>query len=344
MAPSQDGDVTCFISPEVVNKSWFTPGKPVIFVNGMMNSPANHAESAMAISLMLGAPVYGVFNAKINFVSDLWQCLTDKLRLAGVQALPRAGFANWSRVIDAQYAVARQRNPALSKAEYVASLLGANRATQALFRLLVGSPAALLGRPIHCHSQGNLITSNALTAVALARGLGSIDGQPVFSYGSPCRYWPHGIARVNNAFTFDPVSMLDLRADLTSAKIGWKASHGFPAVHGFQYYAEHDGEFIVNRFRFGGWGMTLNMDEKGLARFCVAMGTNIRRLRSVFDRLEKAHPTDSDDVAVTYVDLLSDGQIAALRSAGPEFIAQLRRILSSGVPFPDERAAIRRLG
>lgn len=338
-APQNDGDITRYVSDEVRDKSWFTPGKPIVFVNGMMNKPSDHVDSADALSLMMGAPVYGVYNAKVNFVSDLWQCLTDKLRLSGGQSLPPDGFEAWSRLIDVEYKIVTLARPGLSKTDYVGGLLGGNKATQSLYRLLIAKP----GMPIFCHSQGNLIVSNALTAVALAKGTQAIAGQEVNSFGSPCRYWPPGLKRTNYAFTFDPVSMLDLRADLTSSKVGYGFSHGFPVVHGFEWYAKHDGEFVVNRFRWGGWGMTVSLDEKGLAEYCVLQDTNVRRLRSIFDRLEKAHPTDSDDVALEYVNLLSDEQIARLKATDQGFVDQLKRLLHSGVVFGDESAAASRL-
>ncbi|AUH64475.1 hypothetical protein [Paracoccus zhejiangensis] len=341
-APGEDGDVTRFVSPEVRDKAWFNPSKPVIFVNGMMNDPSHHVESAMALSLMMGAPVYGVYNAKIGFAADLWQCLTDKLRLSAIQAQRPSGFEAWAKLIEVEYQLVKKAQPGLSKTDYVGSLLGSNKATQSLYRLLTGQ-GGMLGAPIYCHSQGNLITSNALTAVALAKGTQAISGLEVNSFGSPCRYWPPGIRRTNYAFTFDPVSMLDLRADLTSSKVGYSFSHGFPVVHGFKWYAEQDGEFVVNRFRWGSWGMTFSLDEKGLAKFCANQGDNVRRLRAIFDRLEKAHPTDSDDVALEYVKLLSDTQIARLKLLDAGFVTQLVRLLESGATFADERGAIERL-
>ena len=87
------------------------------------------------------------------------------------------------------------------------------------------------------------------------------------------------------------------------------------------------------------WGM----DEKGLAKFCVGLGTNTRRLRAIFDRLEDAHFTDSDDVALEYVNLLPDQQIAALQTSDPKLIAQLVRLLEAGYTTGQENRAIQRL-
>ncbi len=341
--PSKDGDITRYVSPELNGKSWYDPSKPIIFVNGMMNEPKHHMESAEALSLMMGAPVYGVYNAKVGFWTDLWQCLTDKINMAVIQAERPSGFAQWAQLIDKLYKTAKVTKPGLSKVDFVGVLIEANKATKAFYDLLVAEPGGKLGRPIYCHSQGNLITSNALTAVALAKGTQAIAGLEVNSFGSPCRYWPPGLKRTNYAFTFDPVSMLDLRVDLTSSKVGYDFSHGFPLTHGFEWYAKHDGEFVVNRFRWGSFGLTASMDEKGLAKFCVAQGNNVRRLRSIFDRLEKAHPSDSDDVAVEYVNMLSDEQIKKLKATDSVFIDQLIRLLDSGFTFADEKAAINRL-
>lgn len=335
--PDRDGAVTRYVADEVRNKSWFNPNRQIIFVNGMGNTGANHAESCYELSLMMGATVLGVYNRTDGFWSDLGQCIKDKINLSGAQSQSLMSFDSWKAVVDMAYLAARSNNPGLDKRDFVGTLIAGNNATHALYALLVGQGGTGPGIEIFCHSQGNLITSNALTAVAIAQGSQAIAGMQVNSFGSPCRYWPPGIARVNNAFTFDGVSFLDLRMDLTSSKVGFKVAHGF------MEYARHDGEFVVNRFRWGGWGLTFNMDEQGLAAFCVEQGENTRRLRSIFTRLRDAHPSDSDDVAVAYVNLLSDQRIARLKQADPGFIDLLIGLLESGAVFGDERAAARRL-
>ena len=334
--PGTDGAVTRYISPEVRDKSWFNPGRPVIFVNGMMNTPEDHMKSANALSLMLGVPVIGVYNKKDGFWRDLFQCITDKAQLTSMQTRNVHSNDQWIQLYDALYQSEKAKRPTLTKAAYIHDLLNGNAAAQSLFALLA-APGGMLGTPIYCHSQGNLVTSNALTGVTMAQGVGAVQGLEVNSFGSPARGWPAGLRRVNNAYTFDPVSFLDLRMDWTSSKVGFKAAHGF------LNYVDQDGEFVVNRYRTGGWGMTVNMDEKGLAKFCATQGTNTRRLRSIFDRLEKAHWTDSDDIAVAYVDLLTDAQLAALNQTDPAFIAQLIRLMRAGVTTSDERSAIARL-
>lgn len=334
--PAGDGAVTKYISPEVRDKSWFNAGKPVIFVNGMLNSPEDHMKSANALSLMLGSPVIGVYNRKDGFWRDLFQCISDKAQMTSMQTSDLHTNDQWIRVYETLYQVEKLKRPGLTKAAYVHELLASNAAAQSLFALLVAE-GGMLGTPIYCHSQGNLVTSNALTGVTMVRGTGAVQGLEVNSFGSPARGWPAGLRRVNNAYTFDPVSFLDLTMDWTSSKVGFKVAHGF------LNYVDQDGEFVVNRFRTGGWGMTVNMDEDGLADFCVTLGTNTRRLRAIFDRLEKAHWSDSDDVAVAYVNKLGDAQIAALQVSDPQFVTQLVRLLNAGITTGDERLAIRRL-
>jgi hypothetical protein len=342
--PSGDGAVTRYVSPEVVGKAWYNPAKPVIFVNGMQNSGELHRDNALALSLMVGAPVHGVYNKSTGFLSDVFQCVTDKLRLAGIQAESAGGQTDWYKTVESLYQLERKRNAGLSKDDFVHGLLGSNEATKALYALLIGAPNGLLGAPIYSHSQGNLIASNALTGVMLARGPAAIAGIEVHSFGSPARWWPAGLKRQSYSFTFDMVAFLDLRGDWNSSSVGYRFSHGpNPFTHGFLFYAAHDPEFVINRFRTGGLGMTVNMDEKALAKFCAGLGVNTARLRGIFDRLEKTHYTDSDDVAVEYVELLTDQQLAALQSTDPVFVRQLIRLLEDGFVAGDERRAIKRL-
>ena len=215
-------------------------------------------------------------------------------------------------------------------------MISSNKATLSLYALLA-APGGLNKPRIYCHSQGNLITSNALTAVALAKGQAAVNGIEVNSFGSPCRYWPQGVARTNYAFTFDPISWLDLRTDLSSSKIG------FVAAHGFDVYLQHDAEFIVNRFRWGAFGLTASLDEKGLAGFMVRIGNNPKRLRGILERLYKAHWSDSDDVALLYVDAMSDADLRTIRNGDPSVIALLIKSLETGWTTSREKAAIQRL-
>ncbi len=337
--PNGDGDVNLYINPEASGQSWFNHGRRVIFVNGMDNSPTDHAQSAMALSLLQGCPVIGVYNRTDGVWADLGQCIRDKLTLAHMDAsLSGVGIESWTRMFQTLLAAARLRNPAIDPVDVGGELVRGNAATYALYGLMAGGGHVDMGRtPIYCHSQGNLITSNALTAMAVARGMSAISGIEINSFGSPCRYWPPGIQRTNNAFTFDPVSWLDLTMDLSSSKIG------FVAGHAFTLYMQNDAEFTVNRFRWGSFGMTASMDEAGLARYMIRMGNNPGRLRGILARLDSAHNSDADDVAYEYTTRASDSLLRQIKSSAPDVIATLIRLMDEGVTFPSESEAILRL-
>lgn len=333
--PTSGGQRGEYTSAEAQRKAGLRVKDGSFFVNGMGNSPTDHADSAVALSLLQGCTVIGVFNQSNGFWSDIGQCLSDKLNLTRPQS---GSFTAWQTAIDLNYALARKIKSGLTKVGFVGGLIQDNPATKSLYDLLTGAQGVTQRRvPIFCHSQGNLITSNALTAVSLALGQGAIAGIEVNSFGSPCRYWPKGLRHVQRAFTFDPVTWLDLRAGFQFDKVG------FVAAHGFLEYIKHDAEFTVNRFRWGGWGMTANMDEKGLATYLVKMGNNHTRLEAVFTRLIDAHWADSDDVAHIYCKKMREtqpGLYTRIFKGSPKVAALLVRCLDEGITTRGERLEI----
>lgn len=333
--PGFDGDVNLYIAPEADSLDWFDKDRRVIFVNGMANSPADHASSARALSLLQGCPVIGVYNKSDGLWPDLGQCITDKAALSGIQAEAGMSFEAWVTTFNVLFWAAAKLRPGLTKVDFMAELIASNPATKALFGLLAGDGGVQRVKvPIYCHSQGNLVTSNALTSVALALGPIAIAGMEINSFGSPCRYWPPGISRTNNAFTFDPVSWLDLRVDDVSAKVG------FVAGHAFTLYMEKDAEFVVNRFRFGSFSMTMDMDEEGLAKYMVRIGMNPPRLKRIFEHLRRKHFTDSDDVALAFVQKAPNRLLRSLKLADPSVINLIIELLGAGWTAGDEQDAI----
>lgn len=291
--PTADGDLNLYESSEIGKKDWFDRTRRVIFVNGMDNTPDNHRVSADGLSTLQACPVLGCYNQTDGKIKDLWQCLRDKLKFSLVTGGQSRDFDTWAKIVDAEYALVRRAQPMITKAAYVSSGLSTNKATCVMFEVL--REPTFKNAPIFAHSQGNLITSNALTAVALVDGKQAIAGREIYSYGSPNLNWPPGIKHYNHAFTFDPVGWLDYRFSFSSIKIGFKAAHSF------ETYRQYDPEFVVNRFRWGSFGLTANMDEDGLAQAMVEMGVNPSRLQGIFERLLKRHNSDADDVALLYV-------------------------------------------
>jgi hypothetical protein len=256
----------------------------------------------------------------------------DKITLVPAQA---GSFSGWKLALDAAYVAAHAISPSLTKIDFVGSLIAGNQATLAVYSYVVTlSQSDRAALKLYCHSQGNLITSNALTAVALALGASSISGLEVNSFGSPCRFWPEGLNRTNYAFTFDPVSWLDYNAGFSSVKIG------FVAAHAFDIYMRNDAEFVVNRFRWGSFGLTASMDEEGLADYMVGIGNNPPRLKGIVQRLLSAHWSDSDDVAYYYVNKMRTrhGSVMQQIARGdPGLIRLLYRCLDEGITTPGER-------
>ena len=317
-APARDGQIGFYVSEEAAAKPWFQRGQQVIFINGINTSGEAHAQNARDLSLIQGCPVLGIYNRTNGVARDFIQCLKDKITLLSPFA---RSVAEWTLSVDAGFATVQRQNPALSRVEYVKRIIDGNTATLALYEHLVAlAPALRTASRIYCHSQGNLITSNALTAVALALGPQAIAGIEVNSFGSPCHSWPEGLRRTNYTFTFDYVVLATLSLDLNSVSVGFGISHGFAE------YRKHDAEFIVNRFRTGGWGMTVDMDEAGLADHLVSLGGNADRLTSVFARLKAAHWTDCDDVAAIYTGKMRLGHDATMRAMARSNPALIRLI------------------
>ena len=346
--PIGDGDVTLYTHNLAAANSGFKHQDRAIFVNGMNNTGKDHAEAAIALSLLHFCPVLGVFNQSGGTGADIAQCIADKGVLAAVQSKTVFGYAGWAMAVDAGYLLAKKLKPTLSKTDFVGTIVSGNAATFALYRVLVNlGTYARRNTPIFCHSQGNLLTSNALTAVSLALGPDAIRGVEVNSYGSPCRYWPDGIDRTNYAFTFDPISWLDLRMDVSSSKVGqveFRQGLMLPEfTHGYTFYRDNDAEFIVNRFRTGSFGITLAMDEKGLVKFLLRNVHNTPRIHNIFKRLQKIHTTDSDDVTLMFVDQATDLQLRTIKTREPALFKLFITLLKAGWKAADEQRAINRL-
>ncbi len=337
--PRADGDVNTYVSSEAVNSPWFDRAAKAVFINGMGNSPADHKESALVISLLQMCEVTGVYNQKGSFLGDLVQCLGDKFQFDGPLARSPSEALDRSLAKLSKNGLTADRGMAMEQA------LARNPACLSLFRVLRQSH--FRNAPIHAHSQGNLILSNALAAIAAVDGPGAIAGREVHSFGSPAVNWPQGIKHQEYGFTFDPVSWLaGIDLSFSISKVGPHQFEGSGTLisHGFKVYAQNDPAFVINRFRWGSWGMTASLDEDGLAAALVKMRGNLRRVYPIFQRLDKAHSMDSDDVAVLYVQKLQASPhrqtiVQALKQHDP-LRNLLVRVMEEGWTGADERAAI----
>lgn len=358
--PTRDGGITLYVNLEAETTGSFQGGKPVIFVNGMANSPEDHRQSAVELSLLLMRPVYGLFNQSNSVIVDLFQCALDKHRFSTADIVGNT-LKTGADLVD-YLKGGNVIKDDTAKMAVIRDLLSVNPASLALFDLLRRPDVRNI--PVYAHSQGNLLLSNALTAIEAVYGASANQGREVNSFGSPTVYWPFGLNHREYAFTGDPVALLSgFDFGFNVSKLGvhnWDKNAGKadkngnrlkPNIdwgiisHGFLIYMQNDPQFVVNRFRTGSFGLTFNMDEDGLANALIEMSKNTQRVEKIFEHLDKDRNSDADDVALLYVKKLR----ADVRKHGPairalqlngKFRKLLIRILDEGWTSGDEYDAI----
>ncbi|MQQ10616.1 hypothetical protein GFB49_19355 [Epibacterium sp. SM1979] len=336
--PKIDGDLTCYENPTAkASNAWYSPNREVVFVNGMLNSPKDHMDAALGLSLLQMCKVIGVYNASsvsegtmntVNaVVEDLVQCLGDKLQwdshqidrdLVKLQMMLEAGAGN------------KQKSKDL-----VRFWLARNKAALTLFDYLYVNKGK--STTIFAHSQGNLISSNALTGLFLLEPE-ALMNITVNSYGSPAIFWPDGISHSSYSYTLDPVALLP---GLGNSLRFSTSTIGGQITHAYENYRRDDATFVVNAFRWGMLRMTASMDEEGLAKALVDMGTNMGRVTKIFERLQRAHYTDSDDVALLYIEKIKNNPalLQTVRNAAG-LTKVLKTCLEEGWTTDRERKAI----
>jgi hypothetical protein len=327
---SHDGEVNEYAYKEAVASRQFDRTRKVIFINGMANSGENHAESALALSWVQMCTVVGVYNRSSGGWDDFVQCIGDKNQFDGPLSLSAGNKVAIGSAFGSR-----------TRAEAARSALGRNRAQVCLFDLL--REPVNRRREIFAHSQGNLILSNVLQAIAATDGPRALIGRTIHTFGSPTVNWPDHISKNEHAFTWDPVTFLSgFDSSWTISKVGMPMDSSNPITHGFLEYLKQDPAFVVNRFRWGGLGVTFNMDENGLARALAAMRTNTRRVHAIFEHLNRNHNSDADDVAVRYVNLVkgSPAVLAALGRGDGRLVKLLVQVLDEGWTSDDEQEAI----
>ncbi|MBA2117229.1 hypothetical protein [Bremerella alba] len=208
--PSKDGEVNKYNLMAVP-----TVSPRVYYVNGIRTSAKDHALTSSLLSILCEHPVHGVYNLSNGAILDLGQCVLDFTQNASARV-----FGN-RKLVPGQHI-----NTAEIKKIVDDTVKGSfvwNQATVSLFREV----AKHYGRKtlIVAHSQGNLITSNALFIVERIFGSAALEHVRVYSLASPSPAWPLGLRHTNggggrqeNAFMNDLVALL--RPHNMAAKIG----------------------------------------------------------------------------------------------------------------------------
>jgi hypothetical protein len=212
--PTADGEVN------VYNLAGSPATAPrIYFVNGIRVLGRDHAVTAAYLSALIEHPVRGVYNktagVKLGSVADIAQCLLDYTQNAVARLGSKGDQNKPAKVPDAKIPEFLGR---LEK-EYVVW----NKATVELFKELARNKGQR--QLIIAHSQGNLITSNALFVMEDVFGSASLQNIRVYSLASPSPAWPLGLriangggGRQDNAFMNDLVALL--RPHNLAAKAG----------------------------------------------------------------------------------------------------------------------------
>lgn len=202
--PAGDGDLNVY---NLGNSGATRPR--IYYVNGIQTLPRDHALTASYLSLLIENPVHGIYNktAGVNpagFSVDFLQCLADFAQNAGARLTSRNSLNKPGKVPE-------EKIPAfLNSLEK--NFVVWNKATLSLFReLLTHRHEQQL---IIAHSQGNLITSNALFVLEDVLGSAGLQKTRVYSLASPSPAWPLGLritngggGRQDNAFMNDIVAL-----------------------------------------------------------------------------------------------------------------------------------------
>ncbi len=342
--PEADGEINQYESDDYAGKPYFNRLYSAIFVNGMLTNGATHVSHARLLSSTLRCPVYGVYNATKSWDTDLLQCVTDKLGLHGALG-DVVGSDHLLRArLQAEHAAYRLAGLNVTWPAFIESVVTDNVATKKLFRALRSGPLSDRRVPIYAHSQGNLIVSNALRAVALTDGDAAIAGRVVESYGSPCRYWPRGISRRDHRISLDGITLAQLRRshDMPAVHMALGDLFRLTDTHGFDVYMMHDPEFIINSCRWSVLGFKYTLDADDLVQRLIELGTNTRRIAGVFDRLAIQYVRLADTVALKYCTRMFSHARASLQRMlrevpeGRKLVDNLERCLIAGLWVSDE--------
>jgi hypothetical protein len=243
--PSYDGDLTLYepyadgadeleglaIHNELQGCSVLRSRWTVLYVNGMRTTKATHTRTSRQLATIVGEPVHGIYNMTgltgldsnwlvngLNFLVDAVQCVNDQTLRVG-------------RTMDARTRLFLKVGRDPKAAGQI--LLRGNRAAQALFETLYSCAEKGTPTVVVCHSQGNLITANALWVLSAIRGNAGVGNVRVFGLASPNVSWPPNRQRglIFNLYRHDadPITLISVpgigEKPKTEKAFGWKMSY-----------------------------------------------------------------------------------------------------------------------
>ncbi|MEL6329520.1 MAG: hypothetical protein AAFR38_07640 [Planctomycetota bacterium] len=177
----------CRRAIEKLNSDGRPSGWQVVFVNGMNVTSIEHKTCGRRLASILNHDVRGIYNltgssgvrtGMWSFMTDLRQCARDYLNPVGLAAPP--GYYQLARWV---YGGGRDEDVGRF-------MLNSNMAALSVFLHLLS--CARRGQPVVvvCHSQGNLITANALWVLKNVRGRLGMGKVRVFGLATPAPSWP----------------------------------------------------------------------------------------------------------------------------------------------------------
>jgi hypothetical protein len=191
---------------------------PVVFVNGQEGSPDKHRAQACAVAAVSGGRVYGVYNA--SYAAGLKGVFGDTLQSVLDKVTSRVELTGWAELGKVMGWFCEEGDQTAVRLVYQ-RLRALNPATASLFWLL--SRSQFTNARIVCHSQGNLIACNALSALMAIRDRDAVADMRVLAVASPTFFWGDAkpIVKVFN-FANDAVGWLSGNFQLD----GWSYKSG----------------------------------------------------------------------------------------------------------------------
>jgi hypothetical protein len=224
--PRSDGEQTYYTPDPDKYSDLIVPGVPrlgrgsgrwnVWYINGMNTDGQAHQVAARQLATIVGKRVLGIYNqtgisgeaSMLSFMVDLKQCAQDYMLPVG-RAMPRIG----QKLITLGRKIA---GPQIGR-----SLLAHNLAGEKLFTKLLSAWRQKENTILVCHSQGNLITANALWVLMRVLAPSPIGNVRVFGLASPSPSWPHptksGLKVNLYVEKGDPVPLLRYGGKMTGA-------------------------------------------------------------------------------------------------------------------------------